>query len=272
MINKEISKLIINKGTKKCFVFDLDGTIIFGSNRLTEENEKLLLKIKDAGHELIFATGRTLRDFKLIMPTWTHEQMLVLFSGSLALKQDKIFHREYIANKYVPGILELLNIHGKDFIIDSAMSYYHPNNEHFVYDYQAQLAGDYRINSLEQIMKHDIYKILVLDYEMHGLFMDYLSDKHLSIKLHSYDKCFDIVPHGVNKYNGIKEYIELDYDYNDVFVFGNDLNDYELLLNFNNSVLLGGHKDLINVASLNLPYNNELEANFTKVINSILAI
>ena len=51
-------RLKINHDTRKTFVFDLDGTIVYDGKPLEDKFEKILLEIKSAGHNIVFATGR----------------------------------------------------------------------------------------------------------------------------------------------------------------------------------------------------------------------
>ncbi|MBP9743523.1 MAG: HAD hydrolase family protein, partial [Burkholderiales bacterium] len=90
LINNILEKFIISPGTRKCFIFDLDGTIVFNNQYLVAENENVLKQIIGAGHEVIFATGRPVRDFKTVMPSWCHSLPATLFSGGVSMNQNEI--------------------------------------------------------------------------------------------------------------------------------------------------------------------------------------
>ena len=102
------------------------------------------------------------------------------------------------------------------------------------------------------------------------LFKNYAQDNELLIKHHSYDDCFDIVPTQCNKYLGVQPFIS-NYANEDVYVFGNDFNDYELFTHFENSVLFGNIAQLQAVTKLNLHYNDRLQDNFSTLIHTILS-
>ena len=78
-------QLVIIPNTRKTFVFDLDGTIVYDGKPLEARFERVLLDIKAAGHEIIIATGRSWRDFVPIMPAWCSEQPSVVFGGGLVM-------------------------------------------------------------------------------------------------------------------------------------------------------------------------------------------
>ncbi len=124
------NKFIIHHKSKKCCIFDLDGTIIFNAQFLSKENEALLLKIKAAGHELIFATGRSWRDFKLVMPKWAHEHFLVLFNGSLSIHAENIKHSQSISPNIVHKIIDICVDNHYTFVIDNLSHFYTPIKEH----------------------------------------------------------------------------------------------------------------------------------------------
>ena len=56
----------------------------------------------------------------------------------------------------------------------------------------------------------------------------------------------------------------------DIFVFGNDYNDYELFSHFNNSILFGHVEELQQITKLNIHYDSDLNRNFEVVIKTIL--
>lgn len=262
-------KFIVNPDTKKCFIFDLDGTIIFKDAHLCTENEKLLRRIKNAGHEVAFASGRPLRDFRLLMPEWTHESFMALFGGAMSLRNNVILNQTSIAKEVCMKIVEFCVENNYPFVIDDHLYYYHPETGHEFYDYiDNSIVGGFKQKNLQQMLDNEIYKIFILDDEPIEKFTEMLNGTNLAIHRHSKFKSFDILPCGVNKYNGVMPF--LNYASNDVFVFGDDLNDYELFLNFHNSTLFGEHKELELIAKLNIPQNAMRQVNFAHLINTIL--
>jgi hydroxymethylpyrimidine pyrophosphatase-like HAD family hydrolase len=127
----------------------------------------------------------------------------------------------------------------------------------------------FHISELSEIINNDIYKVLVFDMQAHDHFSEYAKTNGLLIKHHSYDKCFDIVPTECNKYLGVLPFIS-EFANEDIFVFGNDYNDYELFKHFKNSTLFGEIKELQQITKLNLQYDEYLGANFEVLINTIL--
>jgi Cof subfamily protein (haloacid dehalogenase superfamily) len=268
---KEIkNKLKINPDTKKCFIFDLDGTIVFESVMLSPTNENIIQKIIDHGHEVIFATGRSYRDFKIVMPTMFHNHKATLFSGALSRDVDGEIRRSmHVPRACVEEIVELCLKHETMFIMDNISHYYHPPTDDTRLGFIDSQLSHYRIENIEKMLGTDIYKILVLDMKLHEMFTEYARDNDLVIKHHSYDGYFDIVINGCNKYDGVLPLIG-DYANEDIFVFGNDFNDYEMLSNFQNSVVFGSIKELIQISKLNIVYDQYRAEHFKLLIDTIL--
>ena len=264
-----IKNIIINAGRRKCFIFDLDGTIIFKDQPLSEENDKLLRLIQDAGHEVVFASGRPYRDFKILMPQWTHDCLLVLFGGALSIQQGQILQSSSISKVASEKLVNFCLEQNHPFIIDDSENYYHPGHGHTFYPYIDSIMGKFRETNLEKMLDGGIFKIFILDDKLLDIFIHKINEHDLNFKLHSKYDSFDILPGGVNKYNGLQPFIK--YDVNDIFIFGDDLNDYELFTNFKNTILLGEHPELIPLASLVIPENEAQQANFSTLINTIIS-
>lgn len=270
-LNKQIilDKLVINQDKRKCFIFDLDGTIIFKNQFLSNNIDTLLKQIKQEGHKLVFATGRPLREFKAVMPLWTHSLPLSVFSGCVSVINGNLLRSNYIPEQLVSEIADICVTNSFPFIMDSLTHYYHPPMKNLVLGILDKRSFKYHVGNLKQILGTEIYKVLVFDMEAHDSFIKYAKHNDLLIKHHSYDDCFDIVPKECNKYIGVEPFVQ-GFSNEDVFVFGNDYNDYEILKHFHNSVLFGDIEDLQKISRLNLPYNDFLEHNFEILIETIL--
>lgn len=272
LLSKEeiLNKFVINHDKRKCFIFDLDGTIIFNKKFLDINIDKILKDIKSRGHEVIFATGRPFRDFQTVMPSWTYNNCLVLFSGALSMHQQNIIDSVFIPAHNVVDLVNLCIKNNIHYNIDNSHNYYHPDLFHDFYHTLDETVGMYKATHLDQVFDGTTHKILVLDASLEEMFSEYTNENNLSVKRHSYDKWFDIVPIGVNKHKAVLPFIK-EFDVDDVFVFGNDYNDYELLLNFKNSTLFGDIVSLKNIAALNIKYDEHRQANFELLINTILS-
>ena len=193
---------------------------------------------------------------------------MALFGGAMSLRAGKVLQQIGIPKKSCIAIVDFCLKNNYPFIIDDSWYYYHPETTHEFYSYIDRIVGDFRLKNLEQIMDKEIYKIFILEDTLIDVFSEFLSGTSLAIHHHSKSCSFDILPSGVNKYKGVTPFIE--HHPNDVFVFGDDLNDYELFLNFHNSTLLGEHEELEKLAKLKIPHNDNRQQNFADLIDTIL--
>lgn len=261
-------QLTVIPDIKKTFVFDLDGTIVYDGKPLEKRFERVLLEIKNAGHEIIIATGRSWRDFVPIMPTWCSEQPSVVFGGGLVMVEGVPQTQHFLPSEYLFEIINFLEHHKINYLLDGHSSYYHPNIEHWLFKDIVKISGQQKCKQVDNILADGAYKILILDNHWLEHFEKYSKERGLVIKYHFYDKCFDIMPANVNKFNGLVE-LPLPAKEN-IFVFGNDHNDLELMQELPNSIMFGHHQELLKHAKLQIEYNEQLFANFAELINFIL--
>ena len=122
LLTKEeiLNKFVINGDKKKCFIFDLDGTIVFDKEPLSQEVDTILHHIKDMGHEIIFATGRPFRDFQTVMPKWTYSGCLVLFSGALSMQEHEVIDSVCIPERNVVDLVDMCSTNDLHYNVDNS--------------------------------------------------------------------------------------------------------------------------------------------------------
>ncbi len=86
--------------------------------------------------------------------------------------------------------------------------------------------------------------------------------------IHKWPVGVSIVPKGVNKAEGIKKYLELTNSNQEVFVFGDNLNDKEMFEAFyENSYVIGNAKDSVKGYAKNVMKNLEDDGIYWAVAN-----
>lgn len=263
-------KLKINSNTKKIFVFDLDGTIIYDGKSLTSDFEEVLGNIYDAGHKIYFATGRSYRDFVPMLPKWCVNQPSVVFGGGLVVNYSEIIHQRFLPSSIICELCHYLDRNNVPYLIDSHSSYFHSKTDSWILEDIFAISGQKPSHSLDRLLDDGVYKILILDDNYREYCKNLVMEHELEIKLHSYNSCFDIMPKDVNKYNGLKHLPLVNSD--DVFIFGNDHNDLELMQNYHNNVMFGDFSELLPYAKIKIGYDENKFDNFKLVIDSILKL
>jgi hydroxymethylpyrimidine pyrophosphatase-like HAD family hydrolase len=204
------------------------------------------------------------------MPQQFHNHKVTLFSGALSRDIDgKIRRSVHLPKTCVMEITDLCFRHKSPFIMDNITHYYHPPITGFTFGFIDSQVANYQITDFEQMLTTDIYKILVFDMQLHDMFTAYAGENDLVVKHHSYDNCFDLVVNGCNKYDGVLPLLE-NFAPSDIFVFGNDFNDYEMLCHFPNSIVFGSIDQLLQVAKLSIKYDKHQEDKFRLIVDTIL--
>lgn len=262
------NNLTIKPSAKKLFIFDLDGTIIYDGKKLTPDFANSLRDIVSAGHQIYFATGRSYRDYLPMLPEWCHELPAVTFGGALVTDRGKIIYQKFMDSYELQEFIYALDRNHAAYLIDSHHSYFHSAKESWILHDIFAISGQYPNDSLESVLEEGAYKLLVLDNHFQALAKKYVDSFNWELKYHSYHDCFDVMPANVNKFIGVSNLSLPDLD--NIFVFGNDHNDLELMQNFDNNILFGDFAELLPYAKVQIDYDSNLFNNFNQVIQTIL--
>lgn len=261
-------QLKINPATRKIFVFDLDGTIIYNGLRMEDRFDNVLQSIVAAGHRVYFATGRSYRDFIPMVPVWSRELPSVVFGGGLVINDKKILHQRHLPSPELAELIKTLDHQKVPFLLDGADNYFHSKADSWILEDILRISGQKPIHNVDNILSDGAYKILVLDLNWREYCANVAKDYGWELKYHSYNNCFDLMPKGVNKFVGI-QYLPL-VDQDNIFIFGNDHNDLELMQNYHNSIMFGDYHELIQYAKIKIDYDDNLFEKFQQVVNVIL--
>lgn len=267
-VNQIEDHLIVNPHAKKLFVFDLDGTIVYDGMRMENRFENKLRDIVEAGHSVYYATGRSYRDYLPMIPEWSHEFPAVVFGGGLVIHQQDVLHKQFLESDKLLELIKFLEEHKINYLLDGQNSYYHSHDESWILTDIIRICGQKPIHSPENILSDGAYKILILDLEWRERCQQIANQNNWVLKYHSYNNCFDLMPSGVNKFNGLK-YLPL-IDNQDIFIFGNDHNDLELMQNHHNNIMFGDCRELQEYAKVKISYDDDLFTNFAQVVDCIL--
>lgn len=213
------------------FVFDLDGTICFKGKPLTPDICAALDECVEAGHEVVFASARPIRDLLPILPDRYHNYRMVGGNGAFTRHGEKSSCTTFDPET-VERLKELTLQHEVKYLFDSDWEYsYTGGEEQPIYEGldPLKLAKNKPLHELEQISK----AVLFTDDEF---IRKAVSALPVTIFDHHAERLIDISPAAINKAAGlerlgIKEYI----------AFGNDQNDRELFTYASYSVCVGEH-------------------------------
>ncbi|WP_078381061.1 Cof-type HAD-IIB family hydrolase [Sutcliffiella halmapala] len=233
---------------KKIVFFDIDGTLLDHNKELPASTKQAIAKLKENGVYVAIATGRApfmfedLRQELNIDTFVSFNGQYVVFEGEVIYKNPLSLEKMQLLRKYSEQQKHPLvymnhetmksNVTDHPFIHESmgSLKFLHPEQDQ---------------NFLEET---EIYQaLLFIEEKDQQTYLDAYKDFHF-IRWHSYST--DILPKGGSKAIGIQRMLErLPFKKENVFAFGDGLNDIEMLEFVGTGVAMGnGHPKLFEVA------------------------
>lgn len=234
------------------FVFDLDGTICFKGQPITERILQALEKITEGGHEVIFASARPIRDMLPVIHPRFHSSIMIGGNGSMIYRSGDLIFSQPFQESVAGGLKELLDKYEATFLIDGDWDYCYtgPANHPILGNLdQANLANAVSIDMLPSILK-----VLVLTANDFDDLAAELSQLNVTLHTHRNEKVIDISPENIDKWRALKM-----LGFQDYIVFGNDANDISLFENASHAVMIGHHDQLSVFADDTIPLQGDYE-------------
>ena len=234
-------------GDRMNFVFDIDGTLCFDGKTIESTIIEALTSLSDAGHEIIFASARPIRDLVPVIPSQFRYGKLVGGNGCFTSVNGNVS-----ANVFTPNLMEqlhnIIQTHQLTYLADGEWDYaYTGSLEHPIYkNIDQSSAKNITITELEKICK------LVL-FNPTQLVMSSLEQLPLSITTYKNENAIDISPLGINKVSGLER-----VNVHDFIAFGNDSNDQCLFEKARYSVCVGDN-EVHKYASIKITKENVAE-------------
>lgn len=226
--------------TKKLFVFDLDGTLLNSAKEVSPSTMEILKQIRQAGHEIAIATGRTYSMSKEFIETSQINHFIVC-NGSAAYLNHEQFYINPLNRTELTRLLEI------------ACSKTH----HFIYETPDQLKRHYNdisprvidgMNSVKQPLP-SVDSEFYLNEELVQLLLFVNSEELNDYYLNRFEKlqfvrwhnqAVDVIPASGSKWETIKLLAKkLNLKIEDVITFGDGNNDLEMLRDSKISVAMG---------------------------------
>lgn len=237
----------------KIFAFDLDGTIL--QNSSIESDMVTILKKLNEKHLLTFATSRSIRGIKAVLPDYLLKDALqVLCNGALVLFQNKVLYEATISHEEIKLLQSFLESNRIQYYVEFGNAYYIPGygNHPFFEELKSEAPNEI-VSSPVDFSCYHIYKIAILSTNNELLISELAAS--YSDKLHWYqysDNTMDIVSKNASKWNALSNAANALFQENwDTISFGNDTNDYELLKNASLGVTMNPDLYLPDVIPLN---------------------
>ncbi|RXZ79221.1 HAD family phosphatase [Paenibacillaceae bacterium] len=239
------------------FVFDLDGTICFQGQPVSETILTALEQLKLSGHEVIFASARPIRDLLPVIHERFHNYSLVGGNGSLISLDGKIIRAESFAAEQIAAIMQLIEAHQATYLIDSDWDYaYTGPSDHPIL---RNVDPSKRAKKVEVDTLQSIVKILIVTASDIEALAEQIALTGAVIHRHRHENIIDISPQNIHKWNAL---LQLGLQEKQFVAFGNDANDITMFQHAQHTVMIGHHIDLAPYADEAIP----LEGNYEEQI------
>lgn len=253
---------------KKLFVFDLDGTLLNSKKKVSQPTLEALEAIRQAGHEIAIATGRTYSMSEEAIKASQINHYIVC-NGSAAYLNNDLFYINPLDRD------EFKNL------VDTALDQSHQ----LIYETPTQLKRHYDevnqrvvdgMDSVKQpipeadsdfYLNEDIVQVLLFadPKEIKSHYQGQY-EKLQFVRWH--DKAVDVIPANGSKWESVKRLaIELDIPEEQIVTFGDGNNDFEMISQAKTSVAMGNGKDHLKDAASFVAESNDADG-IAKIIKS----
>lgn len=216
------------------FVFDLDGTICFKGQPISNKISAALKAMRESGHRIIFASARPIRDMLPVIPESFHKEILIGGNGSLIAQNKEIVHSASFSNETMLKLHELMKAHQITYLIDGEWDYAYtgPINHPILQNVDpAHLAECVQLEDLSSIVK-----VLFLTFNQGELLIQRLQNLNVTIHLHHQENIIDLSPTGISKWSALSRIGIQEGEY---IAFGNDANDISMFQHAKQSIMIG---------------------------------
>ncbi|MEK8131636.1 HAD family hydrolase [Paenibacillus filicis] len=236
------------------FVFDLDGTICFKGEPVSEIILDALEEIRDRGHQVVFASARPIRDMLPVLAPRVQGYPLIGGNGSLIRLDYDIKDSLPFTDEQIGRIKELIVEYEAGYLIDGEWNYsYTGPADHPIVSRvdPAKLAEQVDLSDHRTIVKALIVSATNMDE-----LADKLSELDVVIHRHHSENIIDISPNGVDKWSALSRAGLGEQPY---VAFGNDANDISLFQHACHSVMIGHHEELVQYATESISLGADTE-------------
>jgi len=239
----------------KCFVFDLDGTLLNSAKEITDEVQKVISLLKAKDKQIFIATGR----HALIASKYIYEldlnTPLIACNGALIkdVRNNEIIYMKLIKSVVASKVITYCMQEQLDFLVYTPKAIYHSENSsrvNVVIEYNNSVnkqfrAPLYNVQALD-VLKQDIIKVLVRSDDgniFEKLNNDINKDGSLTI-VKSDEDLIDIMTSGVSKGDGLNILAKhLDIDLESTVAFGDSHNDISMFEVAGLSIAMGNAEE-----------------------------
>ncbi|QWB99795.1 Cof-type HAD-IIB family hydrolase [Mycoplasmatota bacterium] len=273
----------MNNKNRYMIVLDLDGTVLYDFDSISQTLCEYIKKIQADGHKVVIATGRPYRSSKFVYDAFALDTPIINYNGSLIQHPtDKNF--KTIDKRIDKNIIFDIFNHNKDLIRNAFSEL---NDDIYLYKKEkaiepllhANNATNLTIGDFETTIKDDINGMIIIGKQGSGEEIKaYVDEKHKGVvrariwnSAGEYDSILEIFTPSVNKGNAIEMVSQyLGFNRQQIVAIGDGHNDIEMLKYAGLGVAMkNSHPELLEVADKVLDHTSREDAVF-RFLNEFL--
>ncbi|MYL41013.1 HAD-IIB family hydrolase [Virgibacillus salexigens] len=246
------------------FVFDLDGTICFNGEYISEPIIQGLEQLERKGHELIFASARPIRDLLPVLPSRFHRHQLIGGNGAIVQDNGKVTSTACFDRNTFQRIEEIIEHFSSQYLIDGLWNYsYTGAIDHPI---RGKVDPNGLARNLPKMEIETVIKVVLLESSNMNDVERQLKKLDVVIHRHEGERVLDISPKGVDKWSGLQQ---LEIKEQAYVAFGNDANDVTMFQHASHSIMIGHHHQLAPFAKETIPFCSSIEQKIVQKLNEL---
>ena len=223
--------------TGNVIFFDIDGTLLNHDKEIPDSTRKAVEDVKKAGHHVAIATGRAPFMFEDLRRELGIDSF-VSFNGQYVVFEGDVIYKNPLNTERLEELYEYAKTSNHPLVFMSNETMMSTETDHpYIHESMGSLKFMHPEHDAEFYRNHEIYQTLLFCKEGEEEAYKKYEDFHI-IRWH--ELATDILPFGGSKAEGIKKLIErLDISKENVYAFGDGLNDLEMIKFAGTGVAMG---------------------------------
>jgi len=246
---------LMNLSNIKMVVSDMDGTLLNSKHEVSPLFLELHEKMHQRGIRFVAASGRQYPSMILKLTEIGEKMSFIAENGALIIENEEIIHAQELPIHTVKEVLSTLESYPEiEPVVCCANQAYTPSkNPKFIQILEEYYSSHQRISNTEEILhaplKVALYHHISGEHHIYPAVKGY--DKELQVKI-SGDYWVDLSHKEANKGVALQKLLDhYNIDRSEILVFGDYLNDIEMLRMTPNSVAMGNaHPEIKAIASI----------------------
>lgn len=232
---------------KKIVFFDIDGTLVDLDKKLPDSTKQAVKELQDNGTHVAIATGRGPLMTEHILKELNID-CYACYNGSICIHDGEMVYSNPISVELCEKVTRFANTNGHSVVYMGSFDYFSSKEDSSINECFNELYSPLPVVDPEFYKSNPVYQMLVFYTEKDDTkYSEEITDLEL-VRWHKYS--VDLLPKGGSKAFGIRQMVErMGYKLNDVYAFGDGLNDLQMLTDVGTGICMGNGHPLVKEAA-----------------------